>query len=624
MPLDKEILQPYKRKIFVETGTRFGYGVQTALDVGFEKIYSIEINEELFQKSWERFRNNEKVILIKGDSKNEFIRILKQIQEPATIWLDAHTAIITPLMNELGALLQHPIKNHTLLIDDVRDLKNVYKMKIDDVVKKLKEINPNYHISFIDNTRYPNNILVAQERRILYIDHFTKTNSNAYWLKAFKKFGQVETHEIVGTSDEFVREKIMRFKPHHIHLGGSVKNGLVPPDFLSDIKRKLNCTISLFYGDAKYSEYHAELSKVVDNIYVTNKTHIKINEEKGLKNFKYLPCPTDPETFKHYKSTFLSKYDVVFIGNNYQASRLLLLNKLNNRFNLKVFGIGWENTGYNSSGPVFGEEFSKVCSKSKINISIIASEYEHLESYFSNRLVNVLATGCFFICKYTPGLEKIFTNKKHLVWYKNETELFELIKYYLVNEKEREEIAIAGQEEVRENWTYENGVRMILGEKINEKYPPWLAKDSIKFLDSILTKDSMVLDVGSGNSTVWFAERVKKVISFENKKEWYDKVKKILDRKGLKNVDFYFDVDYPTKGIPDFNILYDVILIDGRGRLKCVETSIKFLKSGGFLILDNSDNEKYKPIVDLLDNLGWKRKDFKGAWMTSSWRKNKK
>ena len=461
MPLNREILQPYKRKIFVETGTNIGEGVQCALDVGFEEIYSIEINEEFFKKSSERFRDNEKVNLIKGDSKEEFIKILRQIQEPATIWLDAHTATDASIIEELEALRQHPVKNHIILIDDIIDFKKVYEnIKFNDLMKKIKEINSKYHTSFIDNTHYTNNILLAEEKRIIHIDHFANTNTNAHWLKAFKKFGQVEAVEIYGSDIDLLMKKIMRFKPHHIHLGGSVKNNMVPPDLLADVKKKLNCTVSALYGDAIYSEYHSELSKVIDYIYITNKTHIRVNKGRGLENFKYMPGPTNPEVFKHYE--FRKKYDIIFIGNNNQASRLPLLERLSKTFNLKVFGAGWEGTNLNFSGHVFGEEFSKVCSRAKISIGIVDTKWENLEAYFSNRLVNTLATGCFFISCYTPEMEKIFTNRKHLVWYKNEDELFELIRHYLMNEEEREKIAIEGQKEVYENYTYEKSVKRIL------------------------------------------------------------------------------------------------------------------------------------------------------------------
>jgi len=461
MPLNKSILSPYKKGIFIETGTYVGEGIKVALDVGFKKIYSIEIDKDYFEENLKRFENNKKVNLIKGDSRKKLLGILRQIQEPATIWLDAHTAFDTPIIEELKALQRCPIKDHTILIDDIKDIKNSYKINLKDLTKKIKEINPDYNIEFIDSSRYAKNILLAQTRkkRILYIDHFSYTNTSAYWLKAFKKFGKVKTFEIKENKDLF-KEITMNFKPDHIHLGGSVKNGIIPPDSLSDIKKETECTISAIYGDASYSVYHSELSKIVDYIYLTNKTHIKMNKEKGLKNFKYLPCPTDPEIFKSYKLPKL--YDVIFIGNNYQTSRLPLLKKLSELFDLKVFGFGWKGTDLDFGKPVFGRDFSKACSRSKISIGIIDDNWVDLEAYFSNRLINTLATGCFFISRYTPGMEKVFTNNKHLMEYTEEKELIKLIKYYLANEKEREKIALAGQKEVYKKYTYNNCVKKIL------------------------------------------------------------------------------------------------------------------------------------------------------------------
>lgn len=164
MPLNKTILYPYKRKIFVETGSYLGEGINAALEVGFEKIYSIENEDSHFRVCLEKFRNNEKVNLIKGDSKEELSKILKQIQEPATIWLDAHTDLDTPIMDELKALQQCPLKNHIILIDDIRNLKNLYKnIDFNNILSEIKKINPRYNISFIDSTHCAGDILVAQE-----------------------------------------------------------------------------------------------------------------------------------------------------------------------------------------------------------------------------------------------------------------------------------------------------------------------------------------------------------------------------------------------------------------------------------------------------------------------------
>ena len=296
--------------------------------------------------------------------------------------------------------------------------------------------------------------------RIFYIDHFTPTNSNFYWLKAFKNFGPVETFDIRKKRNAKIKKRILGFNPNHIHLGGSVKENMVPPSLLSEVRDALGCTISAFYGDARYSSYHSELAKVIDYVYISNRSHIKINEENGLENFKYMPCPTDPDVFGYEQCEKI--YDLVFIGNNNQPARLPLLKRLASIFNLKVFGNGWKGTGLDHGVPVYGKEFSRVCNMAKICLGSMDPEWTVLEACFSNRLVNTLATRCFYIQTYTPRLETVFTNLKHLVWYTDEEDLVELIKYYLKNESEAEEIAVEGQKEVYEKYTYEKSVGCIL------------------------------------------------------------------------------------------------------------------------------------------------------------------
>lgn len=303
--------------------------------------------------------------------------------------------------------------------------------------------------------------LLVGRPKVLYLDLFRPENSNLYWLRAFKRLAEVDTFDIRENFAE-LKDRIRVFHPDHIHLGGSVKHGMVKPELLQEMKDLLGCSISVFYGDAAYSDYHAELSRVVDRIYITNKTHIQINSEKGLGNFSYLPCPTDPEVFKAVPAE--KTYDLLFIGNNNNDSRLDLLKRLGEKFNLAVAGANWEETGLQALPSAYGEHFSGVCAKAKILLGLVGDEWKHLEAYFSNRLVNVLATGSFLIQTYTPGLEEVFTNREHLVWYQNEAELFDLIGYYVHNDSERRKIARAGQEKVLDQYTYERQVARILEE----------------------------------------------------------------------------------------------------------------------------------------------------------------
>jgi ubiquinone/menaquinone biosynthesis C-methylase UbiE len=92
----------------------------------------------------------------------------------------------------------------------------------------------------------------------------------------------------------------------------------------------------------------------------------------------------------------------------------------------------------------------------------MGDEWKGLEAYFSNRVVNVMATGALLIQRYTPGLEKIFINFKELTWYTSEQELFENIDYYLKHPEERERIASMGRSKVVASFTYDKSVSTIL------------------------------------------------------------------------------------------------------------------------------------------------------------------
>ena len=194
--------------------------------------------------------------------------------------------------------------------------------------------------------------------RIFYIDLFLKTNSNFYWLAAFKKLGTVQ-HFDVRHKKERLESVILNFEPTHIHLGGSVKaKRSVNVKMLRRVKDKLDCGISAFYGDRPYSEYHLRLAQVVaDYVYISNKTHVKQNAEKGVFDCKYLPCPTEPDIFKYHPTEQI--YDVVFSGWDNDASRRRILNMLHKKFDLYVAGPNWEGTHFNSLGPAFGADFAR-------------------------------------------------------------------------------------------------------------------------------------------------------------------------------------------------------------------------------------------------------------------------
>lgn len=145
-----ELLLQYKRadiKTFVETGTHQGWMIDK-IGGYFEKVYSIELDEYLFNSSQRRFHGRENIKLFKGDSSAEIKKVLADINEPVLFWLDAHksgaiTVANSPIISELGEIFAHKVKKHLILIDDARHFN---RKTIRMIKKTAKSYNYTFHI----------------------------------------------------------------------------------------------------------------------------------------------------------------------------------------------------------------------------------------------------------------------------------------------------------------------------------------------------------------------------------------------------------------------------------------------------------------------------------------------
>jgi predicted O-methyltransferase YrrM len=105
-------------------------------------------------------------------------------------------------------------------------------------------------------------------------------------------------------------------------------------------------------------------------------------------------------------------------------------------------------------------------------------------------------------------------------------------------------------------------------------------------------KGSRVLEYGSGRSTIWFARHSYSVISIESHQAWHDKVSKLFKKLNLKNVEYQFLTGEQYSSASDFaDESFDLVIIDGNYRSKCLENACRKLKPGGYLYLDNSDTD---------------------------------
>jgi len=156
--------------IFIETGTWNGAGCLTALEVGFQRVISIERSMACYRYARRRFAEDPRVALHWGDSAHMLGSVLAGISERAVIWLDAHRVPGVPdshdsfpLGAELHALSVAPYRQHTILIDDVdlagtQLLPGLTQLQIRDA---LQRINPAYAMWLEDVGERCGSILVA-------------------------------------------------------------------------------------------------------------------------------------------------------------------------------------------------------------------------------------------------------------------------------------------------------------------------------------------------------------------------------------------------------------------------------------------------------------------------------
>ena len=117
--------------IFIETGTWYGETI-FSMEKFFDKLYTIEINENLYNNAISKYSGN-KINFIFGDSSNEIRNILEQCDNKILFFLDAHdcgegtgnsniTTLYTPLEKEIENINNYCKKEALLIIDDCRAL----------------------------------------------------------------------------------------------------------------------------------------------------------------------------------------------------------------------------------------------------------------------------------------------------------------------------------------------------------------------------------------------------------------------------------------------------------------------------------------------------------------------
>ncbi len=314
--------------------------------------------------------------------------------------------------------------------------------------------------------------------RVLHVDTFSAINAQSNVKGMTAAYNKVAVHlpfdyrKESNYGSQVMNSKLSQiayeFKPDLVHLG---KCESVKGSAIKSIKKRPGCTVIHFYGDyrSKVQLFVIDIGRHADWTLLQHADpyQSRCYRDAGCNQVGTFLAGTDQDVFRPYPSP--KSYDIIFMANyspihaRLGADRGIFLKSLVSAgLTVDLFGNGW-----NPKLPVrihpytASEQFALECSRARIAI-----HYSTTQAYLYTswpRVFNTMACGCFFVTRYFPGLETLFENHKHLVWFDTHEEAAELIKAYLADDIARDTIAMEGRQRVLSSHTWDNRIAQMIG-----------------------------------------------------------------------------------------------------------------------------------------------------------------
>ncbi len=300
--------------------------------------------------------------------------------------------------------------------------------------------------------------------KILYLGHTGKHASDHYRTKGmfdigfdvyfldYRTIAKTQGHDSLLAA---LVHAIYMYEPDAVLVN---KGEIFQPEHIVQLRKYFPEVIWLiFYGDIRERVdgflqknlrfYDALLINADDEEY-----HKKFTKF-GIRKIFYHHTATDPEIFEK-KDKFKEVYDIGFFGGNYYGhfpnskERFDIIHALMGKYRVLIHGSGW---GAYAGKHVYGDQYVEQTSKCKI--LLCTSNFNNVNKYTSNRTWNSMACG-FVIHQWFNGIEKIFKNKHHLIWFHQIKQLYQIVDYYLEHPEKRKEIYQNGRNRIISKHSY--------------------------------------------------------------------------------------------------------------------------------------------------------------------------
>jgi spore maturation protein CgeB len=264
---------------------------------------------------------------------------------------------------------------------------------------------------------------------------------------------------ILAEFGNYIKRQCRNYQPELVFV---FKGNLVKPEIIEFCKRS-GAFVFNFYPDWDFGQFYKQFGNdfikcmtAYDVLFTPKSYHIQRLKDIGAIRVEFLPYAYDP--WCHYPVT-LSSYeweryqsDITFIGTWGEARAALMEQLVSYDFpyNLTIWGNKWEELDSHSPlrkyvkwMPAYGETQARILAGCKIALAFLRPPDLHTARSFE-----IPAYGAFMLAQRSAEHIEFFREDFEIACFDDIEELHSKIEYYLKNDDERKQIALAGYKKV--------------------------------------------------------------------------------------------------------------------------------------------------------------------------------
>ena len=233
----------------------------------------------------------------------------------------------------------------------------------------------------------------------------------------------------------------------------------------------------LWHPDISVPRWLPPLARESDLCCVQSAGMFEAFRKAGIEDPQWLMEGITPSCFayREISPAEQAKYtcDVVLVGTvSYKRKRMAYLNRLvqegvrvkwwGRRLGFRLTRLrDWLSPGRRAWGGdyVWNDRYAKACHCAKIFLAL--PSHPEVPGGLSNRALIATGLGTFYLSLYRKGMEEFFDLGKEVVTFRDEDEMMRKVRYYLMHNVERREIAAAGQRRALGNYTNQHAFKRL-------------------------------------------------------------------------------------------------------------------------------------------------------------------